>query len=627
MARRITRRGKAILSSGLHPHYVSVAKTMARFTGDVLDTGAARAGRRDRRRAADRRDRRRDQLRRRPISRHPRPDRRPVADRRGARTPQGALLIAVVTEPVALGLIRSPGEMGADIVVGEGQSIGVGLQFGGPYVGLFACREKYVRQMPGRLAGETVDAEGKRGFVLTLSTREQHIRREKATSNICTNSGLCALAFSVHMTLLGEKGLRRLAELNHARAVAAAERLAAIPGVELVNDSFLQRIHAAAAGRSAAGGARAGRARRARRRVARPALSGRGRRSRTAWSSRSPRPSPTRMSRRLRSGAEGGAGMTINPSRLAADRARERGKARRATVTGNRALMLEEPLIFEIGDTETTGVDFDRTPSRRSTRLGGLERTRPIGLAGLSEPETVRHYTRLSRAELRDRPRPVPARLVHDEAQSAPQREGRAAAGLRRHPPAAAGRHGAGRARADRPSSADWLVDADRHARRGDEPQGRRAWRAVRPAVHPRGARGARRRARGRAGPGKRARHQSGDRRLRRLSGREHPRQRRRPGRSRRAEGAARARRRGGDDHQPQHLRPVRARHDRDQRGGPCGRRLRLLRRRQFQRDRRPGPPGRPRHRCDAHQPAQDLLDPARRRRAGLRARSCSPKR
>jgi glycine dehydrogenase subunit 1 len=132
--------------------------------------------------------------------------------------------------------------MGADIVVGEGQSIGVGLQFGGPYVGLFATREKYVRQMPGRLCGETVDASGKRGFVLTLSTREQHIRREKATSNICTNSGLCALAFSIHMTLLGEKGLRDLGALNHALAVSAAERLGGIAGVELVNGAFFNEF-------------------------------------------------------------------------------------------------------------------------------------------------------------------------------------------------------------------------------------------------------------------------------------------------------------------------------------------------------------------------------------------------
>ena len=148
----------------------------------------------------------------------------------------------MVTEPVALGAIKSPGEMGADIVVGEGQSLGVGLQFGGPYVGLFGCKQKYVRQMPGRLCGETVDAEGKRGFVLTLSTREQHIRREKATSNICTNSGLCALAFTAHMTLLGEKGLRQLATLNHKKAVQAADRLSKIPGLKLLNDSFFNEF-------------------------------------------------------------------------------------------------------------------------------------------------------------------------------------------------------------------------------------------------------------------------------------------------------------------------------------------------------------------------------------------------
>ncbi len=135
-------------------------------------------------------------------------------------------------------MIEAPGALGADIVVGEGQSIGVGLQFGGPYLGLFGCREKFVRQMPGRLCGQTVDAEGKRGFVLTLSTREQHIRREKATSNICTNSGLCALAFSIHLTLLGGEGLAQLAAVNHDKAQAMIERLAKVPGVKVLNDAY-----------------------------------------------------------------------------------------------------------------------------------------------------------------------------------------------------------------------------------------------------------------------------------------------------------------------------------------------------------------------------------------------------
>ena len=132
--------------------------------------------------------------------------------------------------------------MGADIVVGEGQSIGNALNFGGPYVGLFATRQKYVRQMPGRLAGQTLDANDERGFVLTLSTREQHIRREKATSNICTNSGLCALAFSIHMTLLGESGLRTLARVNHANAVKLADMLARTPGVEVLNETFFNEF-------------------------------------------------------------------------------------------------------------------------------------------------------------------------------------------------------------------------------------------------------------------------------------------------------------------------------------------------------------------------------------------------
>ena len=241
MARRITRRGKAILSGGLHPHYVSVAKTMARYTGDLLDTAVPQLSA----------DTDVDDLIAKidadtscVVVQYPDilgriADLKPLADACHANK---ALLVAVVTEPVAMGAIRSPGEMDADIVVGEGQSLGVGLQFGGPYVGLFGCKEKYVRQMPGRLCGETVDAAGRRGFVLTLSTREQHIRREKATSNICTNSGLCALAFSIHMTLLGEAGLRRLAGLNHAGACHAADRLAQVPGVELVTPAFFNEF-------------------------------------------------------------------------------------------------------------------------------------------------------------------------------------------------------------------------------------------------------------------------------------------------------------------------------------------------------------------------------------------------
>ncbi|AXJ94672.1 MULTISPECIES: aminomethyl-transferring glycine dehydrogenase subunit GcvPA [unclassified Sphingomonas] len=241
MARRITRRGKAILSSGLHPHYVSVAKTMAKYTGDALETSVPTLNADtdiDALIAAIDGDtscvvvQYPDILGR--IA-----DLTPLADACHAKK---ALLIAVVTEPVAMGAIRSPGEMDADIVVGEGQSLGVGLQFGGPYVGLMGCKEKYIRQMPGRFCGETVDADGKRGFVLTLSTREQHIRREKATSNICTNSGLCALAFSIHMTLLGEAGIRRLAAINHAAACRAADRLAQVPGVRVVNDTFFNEF-------------------------------------------------------------------------------------------------------------------------------------------------------------------------------------------------------------------------------------------------------------------------------------------------------------------------------------------------------------------------------------------------
>jgi glycine dehydrogenase subunit 1 len=238
MAHRVTKRRKAVLSGGLHPHYTEVVKTLSHMSGDAVVALPADV----------------------------RADEDIIASIDGetscvvVQTPDvfgnlrdltkiaekahehGALLIAVFTEVMSLGLVTPPGEMGADIVVGEGQSIGNALNFGGPYVGLFAAKQKYVRQMPGRLCGETVDAEGKRGFVLTLSTREQHIRRDKATSNICTNSGLCCLAFTIHMTLLGQVGLARVARINHANAVKLADSLASVKGVEVLNGTFFNEF-------------------------------------------------------------------------------------------------------------------------------------------------------------------------------------------------------------------------------------------------------------------------------------------------------------------------------------------------------------------------------------------------
>jgi glycine dehydrogenase subunit 1 len=244
MARRITRRTKAIVSAGVHPHYVSAARTLTRFTEDELVCGEPKLTQGAPGGDLDWIVSQLDGATSCVVVQNPNlfghvAD---LSDLAAACHAKGALLVVAFTEVVSLGAIRSPGEMGADIVVGEGQSIGNGLNFGGPYLGLFATRDKYVRQMPGRLCGETVDAEGRRGFVLTLSTREQHIRREKATSNICTNSGLCALAFTIHMTLLGEAGLRKLAALNHARAVQTAERLAQLPGVEVVNGAFFNEF-------------------------------------------------------------------------------------------------------------------------------------------------------------------------------------------------------------------------------------------------------------------------------------------------------------------------------------------------------------------------------------------------
>jgi glycine dehydrogenase subunit 1 len=238
MANRITRRHKALISGGLHPHYRNVIETTGRWEGFAVVASAPDvAGVEDLIAGIDG-ETSCVVVQNPSFFGHVR-DFEKLAE---ACHAAGALLVVVVTEVVSLGLLKPPGEMGADIVVCEGQSLGNGLGFGGPYVGLFATREKFVRQMPGRLAGQTVDADGKRGFVLTLSTREQHIRREKATSNICTNAGLCALAFTVHLTLLGEAGLRRLAELNHAKASELADRVAALPGVTLLNDSFFNEF-------------------------------------------------------------------------------------------------------------------------------------------------------------------------------------------------------------------------------------------------------------------------------------------------------------------------------------------------------------------------------------------------
>ncbi len=240
MAARITRRRKCVLAPGLHPHYAQTVQTAVQ--GETMDmhvmtpamgADAGVVGSLDNDTACI-------------VVQSPNVfgelvDLEPLAK---AAHAVGALLIAVTTEVVSLGLVKSPGEMGADIVAAEGQSIGNGLSFGGPYVGLLACQDdrKFIRQAPGRFAGETVDEAGKRGYVLTLSTREQHIRREKATSNICTNSGLCTLAFSIHLALLGEVGLRKLAALNHARACVLADRLDALDGVEVLNQSFFNEF-------------------------------------------------------------------------------------------------------------------------------------------------------------------------------------------------------------------------------------------------------------------------------------------------------------------------------------------------------------------------------------------------
>ena len=226
MAMRVTKRKKIAIGNAIHPHYKEVLQSyMWNFDGEVEITDGAPD----------------DQTACVIIQS---PDFYGAPHKYDALRKQcdetGALLVVVVTEIVSLGLLPAPVE--ADIVCGEAQSIGIPLSYGGPYLGFFASKEKFIRQMPGRLCGITEDADGKRGFVLTLSTREQHIRRDKATSNICTNQGLCALAFTVHMSLLGEDGFKRLATLNHEAACKTADALSKVDGVKLMTENFFNEF-------------------------------------------------------------------------------------------------------------------------------------------------------------------------------------------------------------------------------------------------------------------------------------------------------------------------------------------------------------------------------------------------
>ena len=360
-ASRVTGRRKAILSGGLHPHYRDVTATAAQFTDhEVAAEPPDPAGREDLGGLVD-------ETTACVVVQYPSffghlSDLRPLAR---ACHAGGALLVVAVTEMVALGALTSPGEMGADIVVGEGQSLGNALNFGGPYLGLFAGREAHVRQMPGRLCGATVDADGRRGYTLTLATREQHIRREKATSNICTNSGLCALAFCIHVALLGGTGLSRLAALNHAAAVTLADKLAGIDGVEIVNESFFNEftvrlpkpaapIVEALAERGILGGVPVSRLHPGEA-VLEPLLLVTATETNSEAVYGCPRP-----------GSRGGVVMARDVTDKTAALA---ASGPPPTFSGHRGLDLEESLIFEQGKPGRSGVDF---PMRRRSPIASV---------------------------------------------------------------------------------------------------------------------------------------------------------------------------------------------------------------------------------------------------------------
>ncbi|HEY6046870.1 MAG TPA: aminomethyl-transferring glycine dehydrogenase subunit GcvPA [Pyrinomonadaceae bacterium] len=232
MAERVTRRSKVVASSAIHPEYLAVAHTYVQHAGIELEHAAfdATTGQTPTS-AFDAIDDKTAAI----VVQSPNffgciEDLQALSEKAHAH---GALLIVAVTEAISFGLLRSPGACGADIVVAEGQSFGVPLSFGGPYVGLFATRDKYARQIPGRLVGEAYDQKGRRGFVLTLATREQHIRREKATSNICTNEGLIALAATIYLETMGPRGVEQVAQQCTQKAHYAAREIAKIEGFSL----------------------------------------------------------------------------------------------------------------------------------------------------------------------------------------------------------------------------------------------------------------------------------------------------------------------------------------------------------------------------------------------------------
>ena len=236
MSRRIqpTSRRRVLMSSALHPQYRAVVRSYFKNLGDVAleEVPFDASGATDVNRLTEHLDDRSMCV----LVGYPNffgviEDLTPIQT---ACAKAGAQLISVTTEPLSLGLLKPPGEFGVDIAVGEGQSLGVPMNLGGPAFGFFACQKKFVRSIPGRLVGETVDSDGRRGFVLTLATREQHIRREKATSNICTSQTLCALGATVFMALLGKTGMRRIAEVNFSRAHRARSRLVREAGLSEV---------------------------------------------------------------------------------------------------------------------------------------------------------------------------------------------------------------------------------------------------------------------------------------------------------------------------------------------------------------------------------------------------------